>query len=121
MLNAQRQRIYSQRDRVFEKEDLVEDVNELLAQEVTRRVKEAHETEEYWRLLAWLEQVQPPFNSPDGIFPPFTYKLLLDELNATGSDTRIPLCLTWPRAPSRPTRITSWPPPWTRLTTPAWT
>jgi preprotein translocase subunit SecA len=82
VLNAQRQRIYSQRDRVFEKEDLVEDVNELLAQEVTRRVKEAHESGEYWRLLAWLEQVQPAFNSPDGIFPPFTYKLLLDELNA---------------------------------------
>ncbi len=86
VLNAQRQRIYSQRDRVFEKEDLVEDVNELLAQEVKRRVKEAHETDEYWRLLAWLEQVQPPFNSPDGIFPPFTYKLLLDQLNASGSD-----------------------------------
>ena len=82
VLNAQRQRIYSQRDRVFEKEDLVEDVNELLAQEVKRRVKEASETEEYWRLLAWLEQVQPPFNSPEGIFPSFTYKLLLDELNA---------------------------------------
>ena len=85
VLNAQRQRIYSQRDRVFEKEDLVEDVNELLAQEVTRRVKEAHESGEYWRLLAWLEQIQPAFNSPDGIFPPFTYKLLLDKLNATGS------------------------------------
>ncbi len=86
VLNAQRQRIYSQRDRVFEKEDLVEDVNELLVQEVTRRVKEAHATEEYWRLLAWLEQIQPPFNSPDGIFPPFTYKLLLDELNSSNSD-----------------------------------
>ena len=86
VLNAQRQRIYSQRDRVFEKEDLVEDVNELLAQEVQRRVKEARETEEYWRLLAWLEQIQPPFNSPQGIFPPFTYKLLLNELNASQSD-----------------------------------
>jgi preprotein translocase subunit SecA len=86
VLNAQRQRIYSQRDRVFEKEDLVEDVNELLAQEVTRRVKEAHETQEYWRLLAWLEQIQPAFNSPDGIFPPFTYKLLLNELNKPDAD-----------------------------------
>jgi preprotein translocase subunit SecA len=86
VLNAQRQRIYSQRDRVFEKEDLVEDVNELLAQEVGRRVKEANQTEEYWRLLAWLEQVQPPFNAPDGIFPPFTFKLLLDQLNAPDAD-----------------------------------
>ncbi len=91
VLNAQRQRIYSQRDRVFEKEDLVEDVNELLVQEVNRRVEEAHATEEYWRLLAWLEQVQPPFNFPEGIFPPFTYQLLLDELNASGSDLRTAL------------------------------
>jgi preprotein translocase subunit SecA len=82
VLNAQRQRIYSQRDRVFEKEDLVDDVNELLLQEVKRRVKEASQTEEYWRLLAWLEQVQPPFTAPDGIFPSFTYKLLLDDLNS---------------------------------------
>ena len=88
VLNAQRQRIYSQRDRVFEKEDLVEDVNELLAQEVTRRVDEAHTSGEYWRLLAWLEQVQPAFNSPDGIFPPFTYKLLLDQLKGTDSDSK---------------------------------
>ncbi len=86
VLNAQRQRIYSQRDRIFEKEDLVEDVNELLSQEVERRVKEAHESEEYWRLLAWLEQVQPPFNTPEGIFPPFTYKLLLDELSHSTAD-----------------------------------
>ena len=83
VLNAQRQRIYSQRDRVFEKEDLVEDVNELLAQEIKRRVKEANQTEEYWRLLAWLEQIQPPFNTPEGIFPPFTFKLLLDQINAS--------------------------------------
>jgi len=88
VLNAQRQRIYSQRDRVFEKEDLVEDVNELLAQEVSRRVKEAHQTEEYWRLLAWLEQIQPPFNTPNGIFPPFTYKLLLNELSAADGDPK---------------------------------
>ncbi len=86
VLNAQRQRIYSQRDRIFEKEDLVEDVNELLSQEVERRVKEAHESEEYWRLLAWLEQVQPPFSTPEGIFPPFTYKLLLDELSGSTAD-----------------------------------
>jgi len=88
VLNSQRQRIYSQRDRVFEKEDLAEDVNELLQQEVTRRVGEAKESEEFWRLLAWLEQVQPPFNSPEGIFPPYTYGLLLDELDASERDLR---------------------------------
>jgi len=86
VLNAQRQRIYDQRNRVFEKEDLVEDVNELLRQEVQRRAKEVAASEEYWRLLAWLDQIQPPFNTPDGLFPSYTYKLLLDELNASSAD-----------------------------------
>jgi preprotein translocase subunit SecA len=83
VLNAQRQRIYDQRNRVFEKEDLVEDVNELLAQEVQRRAEEVIASEEYWRFLAWLDQIQPPFNTPNGIFPSYTYKLLLEELNTS--------------------------------------
>jgi preprotein translocase subunit SecA len=86
VLNAQRQRIYDQRNRVFEKEDLVEDVNELLRQEVQRRVEEVAASEEYWRFLAWLDQIQPPFNTPNGIFPSFTYKLLLEELNTSSAD-----------------------------------
>ena len=85
VLNAQRQRIYDQRNRVFLKEDLVEDVNELLRQEVQRRAEEVIASEEYWRILAWLDQVQPPFNTPNGIFPSFTYKLLLEEINANSS------------------------------------
>jgi preprotein translocase subunit SecA len=86
VLNAQRQRIYDQRNRVFEKEDLVQDVNELLLQEVGRRAGEVAASEEYWRFLAWLDQIQPPFLTPGGIFPSFTYKLLLDELNDSTSD-----------------------------------
>ncbi|MBE3038594.1 MAG: hypothetical protein IMZ62_07270 [Chloroflexi bacterium] len=86
VLNAQRQRIYDQRNRVFEKEDLVEDVNELLAQEVQRRAKEVTASEESWRFLAWLDQIQPPFNTPNGFFPSYTYKLLLDELNSSSAD-----------------------------------
>jgi len=86
VLNAQRQRIYDQRNRVFEKEDLVDDVNELLAQEVQRRAEEVIASDETWRFLAWLDQVQPPFNTPNGFFPSYTYKLLLDELNASSAD-----------------------------------
>ncbi len=86
VLNAQRQRIYDQRNRVFEKEDLVEDVNELLEQEVRRRAGEVAASEEYWRFLAWLDQIQPPFNTPNGFFPSYSYKLLLDELNASSAD-----------------------------------
>jgi preprotein translocase subunit SecA len=42
-------------------------------------------------LLAWLEQIQPAFNSPDGIFPPYTYKLLLTELNKADADLQAAL------------------------------
>jgi preprotein translocase subunit SecA len=91
VLNSQRMRIYGQRDRVFEKEDLSEDVNELLRQEVGRRVDEAAAGGELWRLLAWLEQIQPISPGPDGIFPSFAYKVLLGELNAAGGDPRASL------------------------------
>ncbi|MEZ0395074.1 MAG: hypothetical protein ABWK53_01380 [Anaerolineales bacterium] len=80
VLNAQRMRIYAQRNRVFEKEDLSEDVDELIRQEIGRRVKEATENGHHWRLLAWLEQTQPSFPAPQGIFPSFSYRALLDQL-----------------------------------------
>ncbi|MEW6093935.1 MAG: hypothetical protein AB1531_08235, partial [Chloroflexota bacterium] len=86
VLNAQRMRIYDQRNRVFEKEDLSEDVDEILRAEVERRVGEAASSEEYWRLLAWLDQVQPPVQVGGKIFPSFTYKLLLEEFSASNSD-----------------------------------
>ncbi len=86
VLNAQRMRIYDQRNRVFEKEDLAEDVDEILRAEVERRVGEAVSSEEYWRLLAWLDQVQPPVQVGGKIFPSFTYKLLLDELAPSSAD-----------------------------------
>ncbi|MDP3183765.1 MAG: hypothetical protein Q8M58_00675, partial [Anaerolineales bacterium] len=91
VLNAQRMRIYSQRDRVFEKENLTEDVDELLRQEVGRRVPEAVEKGEIWRLLAWLEQIQPLFGIPEGAFPSFTYKILLRELADSKTDLRTSL------------------------------
>ncbi|MBU2609547.1 MAG: hypothetical protein KJ606_01175, partial [Chloroflexi bacterium] len=91
VLNAQRMRIYSQRDRVFEKEDLTEDVDELLRQEIGRRVPEAVEKGEIWRLLAWLEQIQPLFGVAEGAFPSFTYKILLRELADSKTNLRTTL------------------------------
>jgi preprotein translocase subunit SecA len=88
VLNSQRMRIYDQRNRVFEKDDLTEDVDELLRAEVERRVDEAASSEEYWRLLAWLEQIQPPVQVGAEIFPSYTYKLLLDEISAYSSDLK---------------------------------
>ncbi len=81
VLNAQRQRIYSQRDRIFTKPDLSEDVTELLTTEVKRRVPESlADNEGPWKLLAWLDQIQPPLDLGGILFPSYSLKLLLDHL-----------------------------------------
>ncbi|MCF6277893.1 MAG: hypothetical protein L3J16_03990, partial [Anaerolineales bacterium] len=84
VLNAQRERIYGQRDRVFTKEDLGEDIESMLQAEVENRVAVAlaDEDEGPWRLVAWMEGVQPSFTyGEDEIFPSFGLQLLLDQLN----------------------------------------
>ncbi|GAB1472248.1 hypothetical protein MASR2M66_31260 [Chloroflexota bacterium] len=82
VLNAQRHQIYGQRDRIFVKEDLSGDVAGMLDAEVTKRVKAGLVDEEGpWRLLAWLDQVQPAFDSKNGLYPSYGFKLLLDEIS----------------------------------------
>jgi preprotein translocase subunit SecA len=82
VLNSQRERIYSQRDRIFVKEDLSEDVHDMLSTEIEARVPAGLIDEEGpWKLMAWLEQIQPPFAyGENGVFPSFGLRLLLEEL-----------------------------------------
>ncbi len=88
VLNQQRAQIYGQRDRIFVKEDLHDDIMEMLELEVTQRVEAGLTDEEGpWKLIAWLEQVQPPFMSGERLFPSFGLALLLKELNKS-SDLR---------------------------------
>jgi preprotein translocase subunit SecA len=94
VLNKQRAQIYSQRDRIFVKEDLSENIDEMLEQEVTQRVETGLADEEGpWKLIAWLEQVQPPFMSGERLFPSFGLSLLLKELNQSDDDKRATLDL----------------------------
>ena len=82
VLNKQRAQIYSQRDLIFVKEDLTEDIDEMLELEIRQRVAAGLEDEEGpWKMLAWLEQVQPPFMSGERLFPSFGLSLLLKELS----------------------------------------
>ena len=82
VLNKQRGQIYSQRDRIFVKEDLSEDIAEMLEAEVTKRVDIGLTDEEGpWKLVAWLDQVQPAFESKTGLFPSYGFKLLLDKID----------------------------------------
>ena len=83
VLNTQRQRIYSQRDLIFTKPDLSEDVTELLGTEVNRRVPESLADEEGpWKLLAWLDQIQPTLDLGGMLFPSYSLKLLIDHLSS---------------------------------------
>ena len=89
VLNSQRSRIYSQRDRIFSKEDLGDDVTEMLRTEINRRVPLALKDEEGpWKLLAWMEQVQPPLPLGGAIFPSYPLRLLLNQLEARRSSLK---------------------------------
>jgi len=90
VLNTQRSKIYAQRDRIFLKDDLDEDVTEMLREEVLRRVPESlHDDGSSWKLLSWLEQIQPSIRMSEGIFPSYTLKILLENL-ITDLPTEIP-------------------------------
>jgi preprotein translocase subunit SecA len=81
VLNTQRVKIYAQRNRIFQKDDLNEDVREMLKLEVQRRIPQALEDPEGpWKLLAWLDQIQPPLSVNGSIFPSYTLRLLLDRV-----------------------------------------
>jgi preprotein translocase subunit SecA len=81
VLNSQRQRIYGQRDLIFTKDDLHGDVVEMLSAEVQRRVPKALEDEEGpWKLIAWLDQIQPTLNLGGAYYPSYSMRLLMDHL-----------------------------------------
>ncbi|HEX7556054.1 MAG TPA: hypothetical protein VF338_05470, partial [Leptolinea sp.] len=81
VLNTQRKRIYSQRDRVFTKEDLSEDVMDMLHSELEVRIPAGLKDEEGpWRLLAYLEEIQPPLSYDDISYPSFSFRLLVNEI-----------------------------------------
>ncbi len=83
VLNTQRKRIYSQRDMVFTKEDLNSDVMDMLHTELQIRIPQGLKDEEGpWRLLAYLEEIQPPLKYDDISYPSFTFRLLLNEIRS---------------------------------------
>ncbi len=82
VLNTQRNRIYGERNRTFEKTDLHEDVIGLLRVELQERIPKALKDEEGpWKLLAYLEEVQPSMSfEQEGIkAPSFGLHLIIEE------------------------------------------
>ena len=85
VLNTQRNRIYQERDKIFTKEDLHEDVSEMLQVEMRTRVENGlADPEGPWKLLAFLEEIQPSFNTDFGSFPSFTYQVVMNKLADAG-------------------------------------
>ena len=86
VLNTQRNRIYSQRDKIFTKDDLHEDVSEMLVTELSRRIRTGLEDKEGpWKLLGFLEDIQPSIQTDFGSYPSYSLKMVLDNLG-TPSD-----------------------------------
>jgi len=83
VLNAQRKRIYGERDLALKKDDLHEDVLAILRTELQERIPKALKDEEGpWKLLAFLEEVQPSmsFEQEDTRVPSFAMALVTEEL-----------------------------------------
>ena len=87
VLNQQREVFYGQRNRTFSKEDLRPDVEAMLAQEVERRVGSIEEPEGRWKLLAWLEEMQPTLNlESDRPYPSYLLRRLMDSLGEVDAE-----------------------------------
>ena len=84
VLNQQRKIIYGERDQVFSKPNLEEDVLDMLHTELERRIPEGLDDDEGpWKLLAFLEEIQPTMVfDPEGVITPsFPTKLVVDDLD----------------------------------------
>ena len=83
VLNTQRAAIYTQRDRIFDKDDLTGDVDDMLHTELAQRVPESlKDSAGPWRLLAWLDGVQPTLPLNGRLYPAYAMRLLLDHVQA---------------------------------------
>ncbi len=91
VLNKQRGKVYEMRERIFEKENLREDIQAMLAEDIRRHVRTAEkEKEDPWKLMAWLDEIQPTLRFSDGeAHPSFPVRIILDELMDTAPSERL--------------------------------
>ncbi|NTV35437.1 MAG: hypothetical protein HGA53_00635, partial [Anaerolineaceae bacterium] len=85
VLNSQRKRIYGERDKVFEKEDLAENILDILRTELQIRIPESLKDEESpWKLMAYLEEIQPSmqFDKDNIRIPSYPIRLLMEDIKS---------------------------------------
>lgn len=83
VLNDQRTRIYGERDKAITKADLSEDIWGMVQSELERRVPiSLEESQSPWKLLAFLDEIQPPMlNQELGVhIPSYSYHLIAQHL-----------------------------------------
>jgi preprotein translocase subunit SecA len=84
VLNRQRELIYSQRLRLLLRDDLHDDLWAMVEAEVDRRLRQM-KPGEGWKVIEWLDSIQPPMVLGDGRFlPSFGLALLLERLKPDG-------------------------------------
>lgn len=82
VLNRQRELIYSQRLRLLLRDDLHDDLWAMVEAEVERRLRQM-KPGEGWKVIEWLDSVQPPMVLSDGRFlPSFSLALFLERLES---------------------------------------
>lgn len=87
VLNTQRNRIYSQRDKIFTKDDLHEDVSEMLITELGSRIRTGLEDQEGpWKLLGFLEDIQPTIRTDFGSYPSYSLKMVMENLGTPADE-----------------------------------
>ncbi len=82
VLNRQRELIYGQRLQLLLREDLHDDLWAMVEAEVGRRLQQM-KPGEGWKVIEWLDNIQPPMVLSDGRFlPSFSLSLLLERLES---------------------------------------
>ncbi|MGV8025878.1 MAG: hypothetical protein AB2L18_04930 [Anaerolineaceae bacterium] len=83
VLNDQRTRIYGERDKAITKDDLSEDIWGMVQSELKRRVPlSLEESQSPWKLIAFLDEIQPPMINQEQGFavPSYSYHLISNHL-----------------------------------------
>jgi preprotein translocase subunit SecA len=90
VLNKQRGKVYDMRERIYEKDDLSDDIDEMLKEDIRRHITLSKKDEEPWKLIGWLEDVQPTLRFSDGsIRPSFANQVIIETLMEEPSARRM--------------------------------
>ena len=90
VLNKQRAKVYEMRERIYEKDDLIDDIRAMLGEDIRRHITLSRKDGEPWKLIGWLEDVQPTLRFSDGsVRPSFANRVIIEELMEEPAGVRL--------------------------------